>query len=165
MIKIRKFSPLWFGQKVAAGVGVVALIACMGLGDAPEPDKVEGVTEAKVVSVKYIPAEPEYLGEFTITAYCGCPICCGDNSSDNPTTASGEPAVEGVTVGADWNTIPAGTTIEIDGIGTRVIQDKPAMWVIDKYHGKVIDLYFEDHQVANEFGKKTAKVYKALDEA
>lgn len=164
-MKIREYSPLWWGKKIAAGAGMVAIVAMAGLGDAPQVEAFEYPTEPEIVKVEYVPAEPEYLGEFTITAYCGCPECCGEWSSDNPTTASGDPAVEGVTVGADWDTIPAGTLIEIDGVGQRVVQDKPASWIIEKYEGKIIDLYFSDHQAAKEFGKKMVKVYKSPEKA
>lgn len=165
MVRIRKGSPLWWGKKVAAGAGIVAILAMTGLGDAPTVEAVEYPTEPEIVKVKYVPAEPEYLGEFTVTAYCGCQECCGKWSSETPTTASGEPAVEGVTVGADWGTLPEGTSIEIDEVGTRIVQDKPSGWIIERYSGKIIDLYFDNHQDALEFGKKTVKVYKTLEEA
>lgn len=100
------------------------------------------------------------LGTYTVTAYCACPICCGKWSNpDHPLTASGEIATEGITVGADWDMLPSGTVIEIEGIGERVIQDKPAKWIVDKYDGKIIDLYMSDHQTALKFGKQELEVW------
>jgi 3D (Asp-Asp-Asp) domain-containing protein len=100
------------------------------------------------------------LGTYTVTAYCPCPKCCGKWSHpEDPTTASGEPAVEGVTVGADWATIAEGTQIEIEGIGSRTVQDKPAAWIVERYGGKILDLYFSDHQAALDFGKRELEVW------
>ena len=46
--------------------------------------------------------EPEYLGEFRITAYCSCEICCGKWAENRPDGivygASGEELVAGVSV-------------------------------------------------------------------
>lgn len=72
------------------------------------------------------------LGEFRITAYCHCEKCCGDWSKDRPTsedgkllvyTASGDLAVEGVTIAADTNILPFGTEVIIDG-NKYIVQDR-----------------------------------------
>lgn len=63
----------------------------------------------------------EYAGEFDVTANCcesGCAMCGGTG-----VTASGAPQVAGVTAGANFDTLPAGTWIYIDGVGIRVVQD------------------------------------------
>ena len=111
------------------------------------------------------PPEPKktYLGEFTVTAYCSCEICCGEWANNRPNgivyTASGAEAVEGVTVGADWSILPVGTHIEIEGLGERIVQDKPADWIIERYDGKIIDAYFANHQAALDYGKHTVAVW------
>lgn len=130
-------------KEIAKAILAVAVIGAAGLGDNPK-----------------MQTEPESLGDFTITAYCGCPTCCGTWSSDTPMTASGEPAQEGITVAADWTTLPAGTEIEIDGLGTYIVQDKPAEWIVEKYDGRIIDVYFENHEDALKFGKQKIEVYK-----
>lgn len=174
--KVRKHSIAWWAQKAATGLLVAAVILMAGMGDAPPVDKTEETPEP-VRTITYIPAEdlpdpeeeapedtsePEKIpmGEFTITYYCSCEICCGEWSNpENPLTASGEPAVDGITVGADWNLLPAGTAIEIEGVGRRIVQDKPASWIIDRYDGKVIDVYCGSHEGAKQKGKHTAKVW------
>ena len=50
--------------------------------------------------------------EYVITAYCPCTKCCGKSDG---ITASGEKAVEGVTIAADTNILPFGTKVIIDG--------------------------------------------------
>ena len=117
----------------------------LGLVEDPEPSE-----EPQRVS----------LGIFTVTAYCPCAICCGKWSNpEDPTTASGAPAVEGITVGADWATLPAGTAIEIEGVGIRTVQDKPAGWIVDKYEGRILDLYFARHEDAWNFGKRKLEIW------
>lgn len=107
--------------------------------------------------------EPEviYLGRYTVTAYCPCRICCGkwSNPSD-PKTASGTTPAELITVGADWDELPLGTSLYIDGVGERVVEDKVANWVADKYDGKILDLYYFDHSDALAFGKRKLDVWE-----
>lgn len=105
----------------------------------------------------------EYIGEFTVTAYCPCEICCGEWAADRPGgvvyTASGDVAEEGVTVGAPWETLPSGTVVEIAGVGRREVQDCPAGWISEMYGGRIIDVYFESHQDALEFGRREVSVW------
>lgn len=108
-----------------------------------------------------IKEQPQYLGEFVVTAYCPCEKCCGVWANpESPQTASGTRATEGRTVGADWDTLPPGTVIEIDGVGRRTVEDKPATWIIEKYDGKILDLYFDSHKEALQFGKRTCAVWR-----
>lgn len=174
--RIRKHSVAWWTQKAATCLLVAAVILMAGMGDAPPAEEEEKAPEP-ALTITYIPAEdlsdpkeetgeaaaePEKIpmGEFTITYYCSCEICCGEWSNpENPLTASGEPAVDGITVGADWNLLPAGTAIEIEGVGRRIVQDKPASWIIDQYDGMIIDVYCGSHEEAKQKGKHTAKVW------
>ena len=86
---------------------------------------------------------------YTITAYCHCAKCCGKSDG---ITASGEKAVEGITVAMD-KSIPFGTKIYIDGIGERIVQDRGGA-----IKGNRIDLYFDSHQEALNFGRQTKQV-------
>ncbi len=100
----------------------------------------------------------ESLGEVTITAYCSCPICCGSWASNRQGVvvgAHGIPLEEGVSVASP---LPAGTVIDIEGIGVRVVHDKTATWIVEKYDGKIVDLYFTDHEEASRFGRLTRNV-------
>ena len=93
--------------------------------------------------------------ECVITAYCACYDCCGKNPNDigYGITASGAKAVQGVTVAADISILPFGTKICIDGVGERIVQDTGSA-----IKGKKIDLYFENHQEAWNFGRQTKQV-------
>lgn len=86
----------------------------------------------------------------TVTAYCQCVKCCGPQASG--ITASGVIPKQGITVAASRR-IPFGTVIAIEGLGTRVVQDRLAR----KYDSR-IDVYFNSHQKAKQFGKRTLRV-------
>lgn len=104
----------------------------------------------------------EYLGDFRITAYCSCHECCGRYADNRPTDENGKeivygaasvPLKEGVSVAADTSLLPFGTEIFIDG-KKYVVQDKGGA-----IKGNRIDIYFEDHDAALQFGVQTKKVY------
>lgn len=87
--------------------------------------------------------------EYVITAYCPCVQCCGKNDG---ITASGEKATEGITVAMD-KSMPFGTKIYIDGVGERIVQDRGGA-----IKGNRIDLYFDSHQEALNFGRQIIQV-------
>lgn len=87
---------------------------------------------------------------YILTAYCSCEKCCGKSDG---ITASGTIATPGRTVAVDTNNIPYGTTVEIDGFGTYVAEDCGGA-----IKGNQIDIYFENHEDALDFGKKELKV-------
>lgn len=99
----------------------------------------------------------EVLGKFDLTAYCSCEVCCGKWALDRPTdengekivyTASGAVAEAGVTVAVDPDIIPLGSEVYIMGRGWYTAQDTGA------FTGNVIDIYFDDHEDACEFGRQ-----------
>lgn len=89
------------------------------------------------------------IEEYVITAYCPCVQCCGKSDG---ITASGEKAIEGITVAMD-KSMPFGTKIYIDGVGERIVQDRGGA-----IKGNRIDLYFDSHQEALNFGRQTKEV-------
>jgi 3D (Asp-Asp-Asp) domain-containing protein len=86
----------------------------------------------------------------TVTAYCGCPKCCGKWSGGHK-TADGHAPKQGVTVAAS-RAIPFGTKVIILG-HTYTVQDRLAA----KYDNR-IDIYFDNHIEALRFGKKVLQV-------
>ena len=107
-------------------------------------------------------AAPEWvcLGEYRITAYCACEKCCGEWAKDRPggivVSAAGIELVAGVSCASP---LPFGTVVEVEGLGTYIVQDRTASWVAEKYDNKVIDIYFDSHEAACEFGLQFANVY------
>lgn len=130
------------------------------------------VAEVRVVEleeIREVPEEvevkePEYisLGEFKLTAYCSCEKCCGKWAKNRPVDeegnqivigASGEVLEAGISIAVDKNVIPYGSTVLINGqeyiahdCGGAIKQNR-------------IDVYFDDHQDALEFGVQYAEVF------
>lgn len=90
------------------------------------------------------------LGTFEITAYCSCEKCCGKN---NGITKSGTKAAAGRTIAVDANIIPLGTTVIIDGI-EYIAED-----IGGAIKGNKIDIYFDTHEQALNFGVQHKNVY------
>lgn len=129
--------------------------------------KVDEITPVKVVvaqdaveksepeSVELV--EPEVV-MYRVTAYCSCEKCCGKWAKLRPLDEHGNPIVKGAagTVLATGiscaSTYPFGTEINLNGFGTVIVEDRTAGWVVDKYGENIIDIYFDDHQTAREFG-------------
>ena len=94
--------------------------------------------------------------KMTTTAYCACTKCC--DKSDG-ITASGDEALEWYTVAAG-NSYKFGTVMYIPALS-----DKPnGGWFIVQDRGGAIsdnrlDIYFNDHEVANMFSINEFDVY------
>ncbi len=90
----------------------------------------------------------EYLGTFSITAYCPYEDSWGSM------TATGVRAKEGVTIAVDPKVIPYGTKIYIEGVGIRVAQDCGGL-----VKGNKIDLYFETIEAMNNWGLQKRDIW------
>ena len=141
--------------------GAVAAGALLGAGPAyslTEPVQPDQATFRSVVVQTSVeaeePQEPDLMrmGTFTVYAYCPCEKCCGQWSGGP--TASGVMPEEGRTVAADWDVLPAGTEIYIDGIGWRTVEDTGG-----GISGNTLDLYMKDHQAALEWGVQEVEVF------
>lgn len=88
-----------------------------------------------------------------VSAYCkeNYPHICNDG--DSVYTATGTIATVGRTIAVDPNFIPYGTQVEIEGIGVRIAEDTGGA-----IKGDRIDLLFETHQEALNWGRQTKKV-------
>lgn len=93
----------------------------------------------------------------TATAYCPCEKCCGVWAENRPNgivyTASGAIAQEGVTIAADWDVYPPGTVLQVEGLGEYIVQDRGGA-----IKGLKIDVYFEDHDDALQFGRQEVRI-------
>lgn len=136
----------------------------------PEPVFVEAIpVEAAVLTpeveevIEDEPAaEPIYMGEFTLTAYCSCDKCCGKWASDRPVDDSGNEIVIGSTgevlrsdysIAVDPDVIPYGSIVIINGKEYKAQDTGGAIT------GSRIDVYFSSHKEALEFGRQAADVY------
>ena len=92
----------------------------------------------------------DYLGNYKLTYYCSCEICC---DVETGITATGTPVVEGQTIAVDPNVIPYGTQVIING---HVFTAEDCGGAIK---GNRIDIYVNDHDRANALGVNYADVY------
>lgn len=106
--------------------------------------------------------KPVSLGEFKLTAYCSCSLCCGKWAYNRPVDENGNEIVygaigerlrEGYSIAVDPSVIPYRTEVVING-HTYKAQDCGGA-----IKGNRIDVYFEDHQAALNFGVQYADVY------
>ena len=89
----------------------------------------------------------ESLGTWKLTAYCPQECCNGKGRAWK--TASGAPMKTGRTVAAAG--LPFGTELMING-QIYVVEDRGV-------HGKHVDILFQDHKSARNFGVQKAEVF------
>lgn len=102
------------------------------------------VTELETMFSSYDPytCSVEYAGDYKLTGYCGCVLCCGIYGcaeGEAAHTASGTIATEGRTI-AMSNDYAFGTVVYIDGLGFRTVEDRGGA-----VSGNKIDVYMESH--------------------
>ena len=113
-----------------------------------EPESVvyaeaEEVIEPEEIAEESPEEELEYLGTFGMTAYEWTGSPC----------ANGNYPTVGYTVAC--NSLPLGTTVYIEGVGYRVVEDRGADW-----HGSNwMDLYLGDVDSCYEWGVRSVDVY------
>lgn len=91
------------------------------------------------------------LGEFKVTAYCPCPKCCG--AWADGITYTGSVATENSTIAVDPDVIPLGSYVEINGVSYYADDIGGAI------KGNRIDIFFESHEAALEWGVQYHDVY------
>lgn len=97
--------------------------------------------------------DKKYLGEFKLTAYCGCAECNGQWVGQ--ACKNGEMPKANYTIAVDEDVIPLNSFVEIDGLGTFKAQDTGSM-----IKGNRIDVFIESHSACKRFGvKKGVKVW------
>lgn len=94
-------------------------------------------------------ASGKYLGNFKLTAYCNCAVCCGRWAGG--LTASGKMPVQGRTIAT--GVLPFGTKLNIGG-KIYTVEDRGTPY-------GHIDIYMERHADAEEFGVRYADVYQS----
>lgn len=110
----------------------------------------EEACQAEVKTISW-----QMLGDFEITAYCGCAYCCGWSTG---ITATGTKATEGRTISVDPRVIPLGSTVTIQ-FEDGTIKEYVAEDTGSAIKGNIIDLYFDSHESAYNFGRQKCKVY------
>lgn len=99
----------------------------------------------------------EYIGEFVVAAYCGCPICTGDSKFH--LTWSGAEPKQGITAAADLSRFEVGEALRI-GNHVYHVEDKVGAGSKETFR-----LFFSNHEEALEFGRQTLPVFRVKSEA
>ena len=121
------------------------------------------IAEGKETVQEPIPEQPKRisLGEFKLTAYCSCKKCCGfwaysrpldENGNDIVIGATGERLYQGVSIAVDPAVISYDSKVYIDG------KEYIAHDCGGAIKGNRIDVYFDNHQDALDFGVQYAIV-------
>lgn len=116
-------------------------------------DKLPGEDKPAGGSAELTIGEP--LGEFMLTAYCPCMKCCGKTDG---ITATGTTAADGRTIAVDPRVIPYGSSVTIyfaDGTSHTYTAEDCGGGI----KGNRLDIYFDSHQTALQFGVQHAYVY------
>lgn len=135
-----------------------ALLAAANLGEPALPAEHELLVDALPVfdpaPADALPSHRTILME--VTAYCPCTLCCGPQAQG--ITASGKDVSynDGRFVAADTSVLPFGTRLVIPGYA----DDQPVE-VIDRggaIKGNKLDLYFDSHDDALQWGRQFVEV-------
>ena len=120
----------------------------------PAPQQAASTPQVETASPEPAPALVS-LGEFKLTAYCACKKCCGKDPSDPyyGITAYGYQTTAGRTIAVDPKVIPIGSEVVING-HTYIAED-----VGGAIKENRVDIYFNTHQEALEFGVQYAEVF------
>ena len=110
------------------------------------------LTETKKVRVG------ESLGQVVTSGYCSCPICCGQWSGGP--TASGVYPTAAHTIAVDSSSpfVPMGTHVVMNGV-EYVVEDTGPL----ARYGVQFDVFYDDHQLAQNHGHQTWDAYLADD--
>ena len=155
-------------MKKAAVLLTISFLFLSNHEPTPEPVIVEAIpVEAAELTPEVViedepAAEPIYMGEFTLTAYCSCSKCCGKWASDRPVDEDGNEIVIGssgevlrsdYSIAVDPDVIPYGSIVIING------KEYEAQDTGGAITGSRIDVYFDSHEEALKFGRQAADVY------
>lgn len=168
----KRFNKLLLPGSLAVIIGILVIVSCSAIDEALPETAAEDVSVEMTEHIKQTAAstaistepviETVSLGKYKLTAYCGCSECCGKWGENRPLDETGKPIVytanqsiakEGVTIAADINILPYGTAVIIDG-HKYIVQDRGG-----SIAGNKIDIYFESHQAALEFGVQYKEVF------
>lgn len=120
--------------------------------DSYEEAKRFGRKKCAIYRHSELPEEsPYYLGEFQVTGYCSCTICCGEK--EERLTKSETVPRASHTVAADPSVIPLGTRIVIDDVVYTVEDTGKAV------EGMRLDIFLDSHEEAVRYGRKEKYVY------
>ena len=116
-----------------------------------EPFLTAGVEDVLNMDYEAEFGEKLSMGEYIVTAYCPCPLCCGEWADGLTYTET--VATEGRTIAVDPDVIPLGSIVEING----------EKYVAEDIGGAIkenrIDIFFSNHEDALKWGVQNHKIF------
>lgn len=104
----------------------------------------------------------KYIGSFLLTAYCPCEKCCGKYAENRPIDENGNKIVYGATGQRLYQGISIAVDPSVISYGSKVLINGKEYVAHDcggKIIGNRIDVFFENHDDAKQFGTQTHDVY------
>lgn len=120
-----------------------------------EYEKLAEIAPHEAVEIRESMKPLASLGNFIITYYCACPLCChkDENHPAYGVTASGAKVEEGVTIAVDPTVIPLGEKVIIDGHQYLATDTGGSI------KGNRIDIYMADHNECLQMGVQEKEVW------
>lgn len=142
-------------ERIIFAIGLfLSYILFLAIGLSNAPVRVEYIEKEKIVEVEkeiYVSNEDYmFIGEFELTAYCPCVKCSEGYGSQ---TATGNIATAEHTIAVDPNVIPYGSIVFING--KEYVAEDCGGAIKDK----AIDIFFDTHEEALQFGRQKANVF------
>jgi len=147
-------------------LAVINLCAVSAGGDCAHPEEISTASVAATQPLAETAAPASYRQvkfEYTATAYCPCIKCCGEWAKNRPggivKGASGKELKAGRSMASP---LPFGTKVILSGAGEYdgeyICEDRTADYIVERYSGHIIDIYFENHEAAMRFGKRQVTI-------
>lgn len=152
------YNEQWIGIGATATGGSLSSSSMVASSQPAEKSSSGSTSAGKSSSGNVSPAgtsgkKGKSLGEFSISGYCTCPDCIIGQGL----TCSGKKPTGNHTIAADLNLFPLGTKLWIDGV-IYTVEDTGSGIV-----GNKLDIYFDTHQTAASFGRKTKEVFEVTE--
>jgi len=126
-----------------------AIIICLTSKPYVYPVKIMSSPSSEVPSAE---SNWQSLGTFIVTAYCACPVCCGE-WADKRTACGYNTSMGGKFVAAPVE-LRFTSVLFIPYYGTATVLDRGG-----SIRHKRIDVYFPTHQEALEWGRKELEIF------
>lgn len=151
-VKDGKYYTLGETVSYSKASGAKSTGSASGSSSAPKSESASVSSKAsgsKDTAVRQASGNETSLGIFTTSGYCGCELC----SSEFGLTYSGTVPQAKHTIAADLSILPIGTRVRIGDI-IYTVEDTGSGIV-----GKWIDIYYDDHELAEAHGLKEQEVF------
>ncbi|MCK4306441.1 MAG: 3D domain-containing protein [Candidatus Eisenbacteria sp.] len=141
------------GLGIGAVVGIVLGVLAFGCPWGPLTRLTAAHPQMLVMPVSQADA-CLYRGKFEVTAYTSGPESCG-KWADGYTATGMRAVVENQICAADWEVLPVGTWVYVEGAGCYQVQDRGGA-----IRGRKLDLLMGTVAEAREWGRRSVDIWE-----